>query len=82
MTPEAFHQQHRDFLNKYRSGKSLRSSLSSRFIDFSHLAKAKLESQLQLAHTHELTNGGDMSNIMKRVRISSTSIHSHFLVKF
>jgi hypothetical protein len=36
---------------------------------FSIIAKAKLESQLELARTQEATNGGQTNDILKRVRI-------------
>jgi len=37
---------------------------------FSIIAKAKLESQLELARTQEATNGGQTNDILKRVRIT------------
>ena len=38
-------------------------------IHSSLLAKAKLESQLEVARTQEIANGGEINGIMKRVRI-------------
>jgi hypothetical protein len=43
------------------------------------LAKAKLESQLELARAQETANGGQASDVMKRVRIITDTNQYLFL---
>jgi hypothetical protein len=63
--PEAIQQQHFDFIKKYKAGKKTSQSSNHHFF---LLAKAKLESQLEIARTQETINGGQANDILKRVK--------------
>lgn len=66
MTPESIQQQQIDFMKKYRTGKNEEISID-RCGNFP-LAKAKLESQLEMARAQEMLSGGHMNDVIKRVR--------------
>lgn len=67
-TPESYQQQHYDFIRKYKAGKLPHSMFIKTTDLFCDLAKAKLESQLEAARMQEIANGGQASDILKRVR--------------